>query len=451
MNRKKRILLVDDDVGLLRLLTMRLEAQGYEVFPSSNPSEARNRLRLLRPDLLITDLRMDGMDGMELFRCANQSNPGMPVILITAHGSIPDAVAATQEGIFSFIPKPIDKNALLQTIAKALKASGPLSETTEDIGSEQFIARSAIINELLTKARLMGRSDVSVLIRGQGGVGKSLLAEVIHSVGSRKDRPFISFDCRDRQPQELEMELFGTHQSVAGYTREGALNEAEGGTLLLKEISAMPMNLQSRLVRVLVNGKYRPLGAGEDRDVSVRVLATTRVDLDEALKEGLIREDLYYQLNVVSLDVPSLEERPEDIPLLVNQFLKEIVGKHGSEVNSMAPGAIELLTSARWPGNVRQLYQVIEQLVALTTSPVIPTNLVAQAIAFEKEESLSFSEARSEFERDYLIRLLQLSEGNVSRAARSAKRNRTDFYKLLNRHKIEPGMFKKKTSALGAT
>lgn len=393
-------------------------------------------------DLVISDLRMDEMDGMQLFAEIQKVQPGMPVIILTAHGSIPDAVAATQQGVFSFLTKPVDKDALYQAIDDALEQSAP---ATDERWREAIVTRSPLMLRLLEQARLVAQSDVSVLINGQSGTGKEIFAQAIHNASPRNSKPFIAINCGALPEQLLESELFGHARGAftgAVSNREGLFQAAEGGTLFLDEIGDMPASLQVKLLRVLQERKVRPLGSNRDIDIDVRIISATHRDLPKAMTRGEFREDLYYRLNVVSLKIPALAERTEDIPLLANHLLRQAAERHKPFVRAFSTDAMKRLMTASWPGNVRQLVNVIEQCVALTSSPVISDALVEQALEGENTALPTFVEARNQFELNYLRKLLQITKGNVTHAARMAGRNRTEFYKLLSRHELDANDFK---------
>ncbi|HBE4448694.1 TPA: two-component system response regulator GlrR, partial [Escherichia coli] len=380
--------------------------------------------------------------GMQLFAEIQKVQPGMPVIILTAHGSIPDAVAATQQGVFSFLTKPVDKDALYQAIDDALEQSAP---ATDERWREAIVTRSPLMLRLLEQARLVAQSDVSVLINGQSGTGKEIFAQAIHNASPRNSKPFIAINCGALPEQLLESELFGHARGAftgAVSNREGLFQAAEGGTLFLDEIGDMPAPLQVKLLRVLQERKVRPLGSNRDIDINVRIISATHRDLPKAMARGEFREDLYYRLNVVSLKIPALAERTEDIPLLANHLLRQAAERHKPFVRAFSTDAMKRLMTASWPGNVRQLVNVIEQCVALTSSPVISDALVEQALEGENTALPTFVEARNQFELNYLRKLLQITKGNVTHAARMAGRNRTEFYKLLSRHELDANDFK---------
>ncbi len=440
---KGKILLVDDDPGLLRLLSIRLRADDYEVEAVESAHKALGVLHRFRPDLVITDLRMDKMDGIGLLKELQTRSPGLRVVIITAHGTIPDAVVATQSGAFGFLTKPIDKDELREMVERALKVSGS-AEVAEDWAAE-IITRNQVLKERLAQAKMVAVTDARVLITGDSGTGKELLARAIHNASPRKDQPFVAINCSAMAENLLESELFGHEKGAfTGATRshDGLFQSADGGTLLLDEIGDMPMRLQVKLLRVLQEHQVRPVGSTEAIQVDVRVISSTHRDLQDMMRQGKFREDLYYRLNVVNIDLPVLDERREDIPLLVSHFLQEIASEAGQERKVYAPEAVELLVTAEWPGNIRQLYNIVRQNVALSRSPVISGELVQSSLGEHAGKLASFSDARDEFTRNYLSQLLQITMGNVSQAARLAKRNRTDFYKLLARHDLNPDTFK---------
>ena len=417
VKRKARILVVDDDPGLLRLLTIRLRAENYEVEPMENGVQALAAASRFRPDLVISDLRMDQLDGMGLLKELQIRWPGLKVILLTAHGTIPDAVQATQMGAFGFLTKPVEKQELLAQVTKALKISG-FVDAAED-WREGIITRSAAMEEKLGQAHMVAGTDARVLISGESGTGKELLARAIHKASPRRAKPFVTANCSALTDEQLDGALF---------------RSAEGGTLLLDEIGALPMPAQLKLLQALSEATAPS---------NVRVVSGTNRDLQSLLTSGQFREDLYYRLNVVHIELPPLSRRREDIPVLVAHFLAELAKETGQR-KIYAPEAIELLATSDWPGNVRQLANVVRQNCALAQTPIIPVELVQQSLGGTQAKLPSFDEARDEFTRSYLSQILQITGGNVSQAARLAKRNRTDFYKLLGRHMLVPDDFKER-------
>lgn len=441
---------VDDDVGLLKLLAMRLNAAGYSVQTAESGEQALSHLAAAQPQLVITDLRMDGMDGMALYDAIHDRYPALPVIILTAHGTIPEAVDATKRGVFGFLTKPFDSKGLLKAVEQALRITGVARQPAEeDTGGQEWrrgiISQSGVMEDLLQQARLVADSEAAVLIQSQSGTGKELLARAIHKASRRREKAFVAMNCSAIPETLLESELFGHMKGAftgATQTHKGLFQTANGGTLFLDEIGDMSLTLQAKLLRVLQEKEVRPVGSNEMVPVDVRVISATHRDLDDAVAKGEFRQDLYYRLNVVTLVLPPLAKRPEDIPLLVRHFLHQLAERSGKEPKSFSPEAIELLVGAAWPGNVRQLQNVVERTFALSTSAIIPLSLVRKALENQPSQVLSLAERRDQFERDYLTQLLRMTQGNVSRAARLAQRNRTEFYKLLRRYHLEPKAFR---------
>jgi two-component system response regulator GlrR len=440
----KRILLVDDDRDLLQLISMRLNAAGYAVTNAESGQAALAALAAAPCELVITDLRMEGMDGLALFDAIHREAPALPVVILTAHGTIPEAVAATQRGVFGFLTKPFDPKVLLETVAEALRLSGAPNGADQGWRTE-LVTRSAAMESLLNQARRVALSDAAVCILGASGTGKELLARAIHRASRRADAAFVAVNCSAIPEGLLESELFGHKKGSftgAVQDRRGLFQAANGGTLFLDEIGDMPLALQVKLLRALEERVVRPVGSNDAIEVDVRLLSATHRKLDERIATGEFREDLFYRLSVVKLALPALAERREDIPLLAAHFLVDFARRYDRPRLALSPEAMELLVSASWPGNVRQLLNVVEQSVALSTTDVIPASLVRQALDAGDSALTPLDEARRAFERDYLERILKITAGNVTHAARLAGRNRTEFYRLLDRHALEPGMFK---------
>ncbi len=446
------LLLVDDDADLLHLLALRLRATGYHVDTASSGQQALSKIAAERPDLVITDLRMDGMDGMGLFAEINERYSGLPVIILTAHGTIPDAVAATQDGVFGYLTKPYDANDLLAKVARALTlhgTHGAIKRASAPAGialwRASIITRSPMMEELLIRTERVAQSEASVLIQGESGTGKEILARALHDASPRAGKPFVALNCGAIPEALLESELFGHKKGAftgAIADHPGLFLEADGGTLFLDEIGDMPAALQVKLLRALESHEIRPVGDVKNIAVNVRIVSASHRDLVKARDAGEFREDLFYRLNVVTLKIPPLRERREDIPLLLAAFLKRLAAHYAKRVSGFSPDALSTMLAAPWPGNIRQLLNVVEQAVALTTTEIVPLIVVEQAMQLGKDSLDGFEEARRQFEYDYLTRLLKLTGGSVTQAAKIAKRNRTEFYKLLQRHGLEAAHFK---------
>jgi len=425
---KARILVVDDDTDLLDLIAMRLTSAGYEVALATSGNEALEIFRTERPRAVLTDLRMDGMDGHALFEHLHAEAPSVPVIILTAHGTIPDAVAATQRGVFSFLTKPFDGHELLARIAEAVALSPPIAaERRNAAWRKDIVSTDAVMDELLRAAHRMANDDLPILVTGPRGSGKELLAHAIHN-------------CSGRARQCLHILRCGTAADGGDEAQfADALAKGHGGTLFIDDVELLAPALQARLLP-LVSESGLLFGAGK-RDI--RIIAATTQSLDPAIRDGRFRADLYYSLKRNTLALPSLIERREDIPLLVAHFSAQHIMNASSAAHGFSPAALTLLCEAPWPGNVRQLHNIVEQALAQAVVPQVPASLVRRLLHEDNaREMAAFDDARKEFEYDYLAKLLKATTGNVAQAARIAQRNRTEFYKLLARHNLDPAAFK---------
>lgn len=419
LGRRPRVVLVDDDPGLLRLLTIRLKSEGYEVAACESASQALTSIPRFRPDVVVTDLRMSDVDGIGLLRELQRRYPALPVVLLTAHGTIPDAVEATKSGAFAFLTKPIDKDQLLEQLQKALQVSGFAG--ARDDWRAGIVTRNAGMEDRLTRALQAAGADVPILLSGQPGTGKRLLGQAIHRASPHRSGAYRVVRCASLADEEVAqlLEAEWAHGMTTGTV-----------TLFLDEIADFGLEQQSALLRQL------DLGAGRGR-----LISSTARDLGSAVAKGFFREDLYYRLGVVRIDLPALGQRREDIPLLAAHFLSELT--EGGAPHVLAPEAVELLMGAEWPGNITQLRNLIREAAALSAGPVISAELIQRSLGGDGTARLpTFDEARDEFTRSYLTQLLRLTRGNVTQAARLAARNRTDFYKLLSRHEISTEEFK---------
>ena len=365
-----RILVVDDDADMLRLLSLRLKAAGHEVVAVGSAEAALAQLDIARPQLVLSDVRLPGKDGLALFDEVHARHPSLPVILLTAHGTIPDAVQATARGVFTYLTKPYDGKELLEKVAEALALSAPAVHQAHDNQAwrADIVSRSARMTDVLSEAFMVAQSDASVLLLGDSGSGKELLAQAIHRASPRASKPFVAVNCGAIPEALLESELFGHVKGAftdAVSNHKGLFQAADGGTLLLDEIGDMPPALQVKLLRVLQERAVRPVGSSQSIQINVRIISATHRNLEAAMAAGQFREDLYYRLNVVTLLLPTLAERREDIALLANHFLDKLAHKYDKRLSGFAPEALKALTTAAWPGNVRQLYNVVEQVCAV--------------------------------------------------------------------------------------
>lgn len=445
-----RILIVDDDPALLRLLCLRLHYEGHTVIEADSGAAALASLDHEVPHIMITDLRMPGMDGMDLFAAVHRRYPLLPVLVLTANGTISDAVNAMQRGVFGYVTKPFEGFDLMREVDRALEVSSALGADMPGAASgetwrQAIITRSPQMESLLTEARLVATSDASVLIHGDSGTGKELLARALHASSPRNQAPFVAVNCGAIPDSLIESELFGhVKGAFTGAVRDadGMFTSAHGGTIFLDEIADLPLPMQVKLLRVLQEREVRPVGSAKSHKIDVRVISASNRKLEDEVALGRFREDLFYRLNVVALSLPPLTQRREDIALLAQHFLQGLAKRYAKAATAFAPGALEQLSTAAWPGNIRQLQNVVERCVVLSTTTLIPMSMVLSALNNQHSDMLPLEEARKEFERGYLTKLLKITRGNVAMAAKIAQRNRTDFYALMARHALDPASFK---------
>ncbi len=437
------ILLVDQNAEQLQLLNDHLLGAGYRVLTATSGEEALKILEQQPIELLLCDAKTGSRRGLTLSEQVQRDYPNIARILILSQSILPDALEATSQGAFGFISPPFDKPHILDTVRAALDTA---RQRRDQRWRDEIVGRTPLMEQLLDQSRRVAASDVSLVISGAQGSGKTLLAHAIHRASRRARAPFEILDCSELPEQMLESELFGysrgAFSGVGSSDQPGLLSRTRGGTLVLKEIGDLPQSLQHKLLQTLRSTRSKARDADHADTLDTRIIATTTRNLEHAMLSGEFLDELFYQLNVVSLEVPSLQERAEDIPLLARHFLEQEAIKQHRRVRNLSPGAIHLLGLSAWPGNIRQLQTVIEHAVAGSTSPVISEALVAEELNTQPRVIPSFNEARAEFERRYLIKLLQITEGNVTHAARIAERNRTDLYKLLGKHDLDPSRFK---------
>jgi two-component system response regulator GlrR len=433
---------VDHDPALRRLMVTRLGGANYAVETADGAQVALDACVRSRPNLVITDLRMNDMDGLAFLKELKSRWPQMTVIVLTAHGTIPEAVQATQCGAFGYLVKPVGREELLGQVQRATAASS--FTLTEGDWRASIVSRSQLMEDRLEMANRAAGSDVPVLLTGENGTGKELLARAIHAASARREKPFVVVSCRNTAPPPLESEFFGGESEDpghAGSSRGGAFQRAHGGTLLLDEIGDLPMNLQIVLAKVLAKDQITSRGSADAVRPDVRLICTTSRDLKPLMDTGAFLRDLHYQIRILPIEIPPLGRRREDIPLLVSHFLEQAT-EPGGQKKIYSPKAIELLATTDWPGNVRQLFDLVKQNVALSHGNVMTKEFVEQSLGGDPTKIPSYDEAREEFARDYLAKNLQRTAGNVTQAARLAKRTRTDFYKLLARYRLQPDDFK---------
>jgi two-component system response regulator GlrR len=450
-----KLLVVDDDRNLLELIRMRLESSGFEVATARDEIEARTMLAEQVFDLAIIDLQLVHQDGISLMEEARSVSPDLPVIILTAHGSIESAVEAMRRGAYTYLTKPFDARELVLSIGRALENRRLTTEVTrlkellrERYDFENIVARSGKMQAVLESVARIAKTDSTVFIHGESGTGKELIARAIHLAGARKDKPFVAINCAAIPETLLESELFGHEKGAftgAVRSSKGLFVQAHEGTMFLDEIGDMPLSIQAKFLRVLQERQFFPVGGESPVTVDVRVIVATNKVLEDEVRQGLFREDLFYRIHVIPIELPPLRERKEDIPVLAEHFLKKFSGQMGKKITGLAPLALQRLMLHNWPGNVRELENTMEYAVTMARQEIITEDLVLPVKAGAAEEPIKpLKEARDDFEKNYIIQLLEMTRGNVSRAAELAGKYRADFYNLLKKYVISPLDFKKK-------
>jgi two-component system response regulator GlrR len=450
-----RILVVDDDSNLVELVKMRLESANYEVGTALDEENAMKAVKSRPFDVSIVDLQLVRQDGISLMQDLHSIDPEMPVIILTAHGSIESAVEAMKKGAYGYATKPFEPRDLLFQIEKALETRRLNFEIErlrglleERYGVSNIVARSEKMRSVLEQVSLSAKTDSTIYLKGESGTGKELVAKAVHLASERRGKPFVAINCAALPEALLESELFGHEKGAftgAVRSTKGLFSHADGGTFFLDEIGDMPLAIQAKVLRVLEEKRFYPVGGARAVEADVRIIVATNKNLEEEVKKGSFREDLYYRIHVIPIELPSLRERKEDIPPLVEHFLKKFSEKMKRQIKKLAPQAMQRLMLYDWPGNVRELENTLEYAVAMTQQDVITEDLVLlRARLASQEPWRPLKEAKQAFEKDYLIRLLELSGGNVSRAARLAGKYRADFYDLLKKHGLKTEDFKKR-------
>lgn len=456
-----RILIVDDDEVSCQLFAETLESDGFSVEQVTSGDAALARLEADTYDLLLIDVRMPGTSGLEVTRIAHNKFPALPIVVMTAFGSIDTAVEAIHEGAFDFISKPMNLAEIKSILSRALaqrslqhraeKQANQDDEYPSELG--KIIGKSAAMVGVYKTVARVAPTKSTVLILGESGTGKELIARAIHGHSPRANQAFVAVDCGALTETLLESELFGhVRGSFTGAVadKKGVFEEAQEGTCFLDEIGGISLNMQARLLRVLQEHEIRRVGGKEWLPVDVRVVAATNQDLPQAVAEGHFRQDLYYRLDVVSIRLPPLRERMDDIPLLARHFLNHYSKETGKSVSAISEKAMELLTTYRWPGNIRELEHAIEQAVTLSYQPVLmPEDLPREVREQRAYQSSSNQAAPAQFnfpdqpsleemKKRYVHHVLQITNGNVSATARILNVDRRSLYRMLARYKIGP-------------
>jgi two-component system response regulator GlrR len=451
----EKILVVDDDHGLLTLMKVRLESAGYQAVMAEGGEQALGLAQDEIYDMAIVDLKLSGMNGINLLERLLLLHPHLPVIILTAHGSIASAVEATKKGAYDYLTKPFDPKDLLHRIEKGLEVRRLRGEVEqlrslvrERYYPDNIVASSERMQHVLHQVAQIATTASTVCLYGESGTGKELIAKSIHAMSRRARGAFVAINCGAIPEGLLENELFGHVKGAytgADQPQRGLLRQADGGTLFLDEIGELPPALQVKFLRILQEQEFYPLGAGQPSKVDFRLIAATNQDLWEAVCNGRFREDLYYRVHVIPITLPPLRERQEDIPLLAHHFLRQFSRVMQKEIEGFAPEAMQQLLLYGWPGNVRELANVVERAVVLALHGLITPDLLLlgrPAVHSPKPDLLLFKEARAAFERSYLVQILTATRGNVSRAAELSGRHRAELYKLLRKYGVDSGTFK---------
>jgi two-component system, NtrC family, response regulator GlrR len=453
-----KILVVDDDRNLLELVKMRLESAEYQVEAVLREEEAVNAVKDQTFDLAIVDLQLAQQDGISLMEELHRLTPDLPVMILTAHGSIESAVEAMKKGAYSYLTKPFDPQELLLQIKIALENRRLTSEVKrleslldERYGFSNIIARSEKMMMLLEKVAQIVKTDSTVYIHGESGTGKELIATAIHLASERRNHEFVALNCAAIPEGLLESRLFGHEKGAftgAIKNTKGLFTRAHEGTLFLDEIGDMPLGIQAKLLRVLQERRFYPVGSENEVEVDVRVIVATNKNLESLVKQGFFREDLFYRIHVIPVFLPPLRERKEDIPLLVEHFRKKFSQQMNKEIKGLTPMAMQKLMFYDWPGNIRELENTMEYGVAMTQEDIIHEDLIFQhqnRRVVPPSGIQPLKEARDAYEKSYLINLLSLCKGNITKSAILAGKYRADFYDLLKKHSLKAEDFKNKS------
>jgi two-component system, NtrC family, nitrogen regulation response regulator NtrX len=450
----KTILVVDDENSIVQTLSGILQDEGFEVVSAGNGETALQIVEEEAPDLVLLDISLPGMDGLEVLQQLKEHHPMLPVVMVSAYGNVENAVRATRLGAYDFIEKPPHADKIVLTVRNALEMTRLAEENLQlrrrAVPPEEIIGQSQVMQQLREQVRIVAPTNAWVLITGENGTGKELVARAIHRFSKRAGKPFVEVNCAAIPEELIESELFGHEKGAftgATAKRRGKFDQAHEGTLFLDEIADMSLKTQAKVLRILQEQRFERVGGSRPIQVDVRVVAATNKNLEELISRGQFREDLYYRINVIPIAVPSLKERTEDIPLLIEYFLKEFARENNNSPKIMTPEAVEVLRRQGWPGNVRELKNFVHRLAILTPGRVIdltdlPSNLQPERPSAEPDQTLlqmtSFKEARNLFEKEFIRRKLAEYHGNVSLTAESIGLERSHLYKKMRSHGLEP-------------
>lgn len=443
MNTTSKILLVDDDMKIRMVLRDRLAANGYLIIEAGDGKEALKKMQESSPDLILLDLKMPVMDGMATLTCMKKNHIEIPVIILTAHGSISQAVDAMRCGAIDFLPKPTSPDHIMVVIQKALEQKG-LKEENKFLRQEldnqyhMIVGESNAIKQVMNMAQKVAPGKTTVLIQGESGTGKQLLSRAIHGMSDRKDKPFVQVNCTTLSENLLESDLFGHAKGSftgAVKSKKGRFELADKGTVFLDEIGDLSMSIQAKLLQVIEYGEYIPIGEIETRRTDVRIITATNKNLELLVEKGNFREDLFYRLKVMKLQLPPLRDRMEDMPLFAEYFLKKHALAMGKFIESCHPETLERLQRYSWPGNIRELENVIERAIVLAADHVITPDLLppldASGNVQEVTVGKSLEEATNLFKQQYIDKTLKMTRYNQTQAAKVLEINRSYLNRLV--------------------
>lgn len=442
-----RVLIVDDNPDLIRLMEMRLKPLKFQLRSARSAEEALTIAATWKPHLVITDLQMPGMSGMDLFEKLHMDDPLLPVIILTAHGTIPDAIKATQSGVTSFLTKPFDSKELLEEVSSALLNSGFASQSDnashlvlDEEWRSDIVSRSPLMETLIHQIDRLSESDNLLLFSGEAGTGKSLLTMAAHKRSHRRDGPYIHISCKAMPEDKLELEIFGKIGTGNIHSPEqlGLLRQANQGTFVLHDFEVSSPAFLQKILFALIDQKVRPTDSELSTPIDVRAMTTTLSSGGYSINSPIAWE-LGEKLGLSSFKIPSLKKRTEDIPLIIQDTLEKTNSKKDLQFSNKA---IQALMVASWPGNIRQLTNIIRQCARLTSNKVISESLVESRLNKSKFKIKTLNSAHLDFERQYLTDILKVTNGNVTKAASLAERNRTEFHRLLKKHKIDAALFR---------
>lgn len=441
-----KIMIIDNEEGLCRMMAAVLQDEGYAVRTFTDPLDAVEQFRPGTWDLVVSDIKMPGIDGLEVLQQIKAAEPAIPVIMITAFATVEMSIQALRQGAYDMLTKPFEPDELIFRARNALNHNQLKAENQQlkqelagKFNFDNIIGTSNALQRLLDKVEKVAVRDTSALITGESGSGKELIAQAIHYNSPRKDKPFIAINCGAIPDSVMESELFGHRKGAftgAEADKDGLLKAADGGTLFLDEIGNLPLNIQKTMLRFLQEQEFMRIGDTTPTKVDVRLISATNSELSKEVEQGSFREDLYYRLNVINLHLPPLRQRKADIPLLAAHFIGQQNDKFDTTIAGLSPEALQAASDYAWPGNIRQLKNVIEACMTIETEQQISLATLSQFIDIQTkgDRSSDYNEALAEFEIDYLRQLLNSVDGNVDEAARKANMNMATIYRKMKKY-----------------